>query len=680
MQYLLRSRRLRLVLLAQAVVLAAIARSGLVRADEKTAAIEQRLAEVARHLASEELDGRGIGTKGLDLAAEYIAGRFAEFGLKTELIEGTPFQVFETPSSSKLGDTNQLALVGQPSQEGKEAVRIELKLGEDFTPMAMSGSGHFDLPLVFVGYGITAKEENYDDYAGVDVTGKAVVILRHEPQQADPESVFSGTKSSEHAPFRRKVSNAFEHEAKAVVFCTDEHDVRRNVSKAHKEWQAALDRLAEEHAELKKTESPTPEQIEEQHDRIGELLDDVEKREEKLQRAYDPLLPFASGGRGAGGRDFPIVSCRRAPLNRVLDAALGTDLSAVERRIDEGPTPESAPLPGWRVVGEVNVERKEAEVKNVLAVLEGEGPLADETLVIGAHYDHLGRRASGASGTGGGEVYNGADDNASGVAVLLDVARTLAQRDEKLRRRVLFIAFTAEERGLLGSNHYVRNSLFPIDKTVAMLNLDMVGRLRDDKLTVGGAGTAPRFDGMLDELNQTRGFQLNKTPSGFGPSDHSSFYGKKVPVMHFFTGMHGDLHRTSDDFEKLNVPGMRRVGELVAEVAVSLANAEKRPEYVSTGRRRVPPSDGERPYFGSMPDFSHTGSGYAISGVVDGSPAEKAGLRAGDVIVRLGDGKIGNLEDFDVALRKHKAGQRVRVAVQRAGKEQVFEATLDTPR
>ncbi|HUT89584.1 MAG TPA: M20/M25/M40 family metallo-hydrolase [Thermoguttaceae bacterium] len=680
MQHLLSSRRLRLMLLAQAVLLAAAAWSGLVRADEKTAAIEQRLAEAARHLASEELEGRGVGTKGLDLAAEYIAGRFAEFGLTTELLDGTPFQVFQTPTSSKLGNANKLALVGQPAEEGKEPVRVELKLGEDFTPLAMSGSGHFDLPLVFVGYGITAKEENYDDYAGVVVAGKAVLILRHEPQQADPESVFSGTEDSEHAPFRRKVSNAFEHEAKAVVFCSDEYDIRRNVSKAHKEWQAALDRLAEEHADFKKTESPTPEQIEEQHDRIEELLDDVEKCEEKLQRAYDPLLPFTAGGRDAGGRDFPIAFCRRAPLNRVLDAALGTDLSAVERGIDEGPTPRSAPLPGWRVVGEVNVERKETEVKNVLAALEGEGPLAEETLVIGAHYDHLGGRASGASGSDGGEIYHGADDNASGVAVLLEVARTLAERDEKLRRRVLFIAFTAEERGLLGSNHYLRNPLFPIQKTIAMLNLDMVGRLRDDKLTVGGSGTATRFDGMLDELNQSRGFQLNKTPSGFGPSDHSAFYGKKVPVIHFFTGMHGDLHRTSDDFEKLNVPGMRRVGELVAEIAVSLANAEKRPEYLSTGPRQVPPSGGERPFFGSIPDFSHTGPGYAISGVVDGSPAQKAGLRAGDVIVRLGESKIGNLEDFDGALRKHKAGQPVPIVVERAGQEQVFEATLDTPR
>jgi membrane-associated protease RseP (regulator of RpoE activity) len=185
---------------------------------------------------------------------------------------------------------------------------------------------------------------------------------------------------------------------------------------------------------------------------------------------------------------------------------------------------------------------------------------------------------------------------------------------------------------------------------------------------------------MLDGLNRTHKFQLTKKPSGFGPSDHSQFYAKRIPVMHFFTGIHGDVHRPSDDFEKLNVPGMRRVTALVAEIAVTLANAEERPEYVSTGRRRVPPSGGQRPFFGSIPDFSHTGPGYAISGVVDGSPAQQAGLSAGDVILRLGESKIGNLEDFDSALRKHKAGQRVQVVVQRAGQEHVFEATLDAPR
>jgi hypothetical protein len=668
------------VLCFRLLLLAAAALPQSLRAAEEPAAVEGRLAESARYLASDELEGRGIGTEGLNLAAEYVARQFAELGLRTELYDGSPFQLFRAATGAKLGGDNRLTLVGPPTQQGGQAERIELRLGDDFTPMAISGSATVDLPLVFVGYGITGIQEGYDDYAGVDVDGKAVVILRHEPQRADPESVFNGTNDSQHAPFRRKVSNASEHGAEAVIFCTDAFEIRRNVNRLHQRWQAALDRLAEEHAKFKDVKAPTQEQIESQRKRIEELVGEVQKCDERLQAAYDPLLPLTAGGHHAQAPDFPVVFCCRAPLNRLFQAALGTDLPALEEQIDEGPTPHSRTLTDWRMVGEVQVERSEAEVKNVLAVLDAEGPLAEETLVIGAHYDHVGRRSGGKGGGAKAEIYNGADDNASGVAVLLEVARSLAQREEKLRRRVVFIAFAAEERGLLGSNHYVKHPLFPVENTIAMLNLDMVGRLRGDKLTVGGSGTAARFDELLDKLNQSHGFQLTKRPSGYGPSDHTSFYAEKVPVMHFYTGVHGDVHRPTDDFDKLNVPGMRRVAALVAETAVALADGEPRPEYVSVGRRGAPQSGGKRPYFGSIPDFSHTGPGYAIRGAAEGSPAEQAGLESGDVIVQLGENKIGSLEDFDRALRKHEAGDQVRILVERDGQQHVFEVTLDPPR
>ena len=575
--------------LAARLLLAIVILPGLVRADEESAAVERRLADSARYLASDELEGRGIGSKGLDLAADYIADQFIQLGLKTELFDATPFQQFQAAAAAKLGQGNRLALVGPPSQEGDEPRRIELKLGEDFTPMAMSGSGSVDLPLVFVGYGITGKEEEYDDYAGIEAAGKALLILRHEPQQSDPNSVFNGKKHSEHAPFRRKLANAVEHEAAAVIFSTDEFDVRRTLAQRHKQWQAALDKLADEHAEFKTAASPTPDQIEAQCKRIEELVQEVNTSGEKLQAAYDPMLPFSAGGGATEQREIPVVYCRRGPLDRVVEAALGTNLAALEHQIDEGPTPQSRPLEGWRVVGDVAVERTDCEVQNVVAVLEAEGPLADQTLVLGAHYDHLGRGGPGSLAPGREEIHNGADDNASGVAVLVEVARTLALREEKLRRRVAFVAFTAEESGLLGSGHYVRNALFPLDKTVAMLNVDMVGRLRDDELIVGGSGTAARFSQLLDEINQSHGFQLTRKPSGFGPSDHTKFYAKKIPVMHFYTGTHAQYHRPSDDFETLNIAGMRRVASLVTQIAVAIANADERPEYLS-----VPPGKGRR--------------------------------------------------------------------------------------
>ncbi len=213
-----------------------------------------------------------------------------------------------------------------------------------------------------------------------------------------------------------------------------------------------------------------------------------------------------------------------------------------------------------------------------------------------------------------------------------------------------------------------------------MLNLDMVGRLKDDKLIVHGTGTAKEFDALVDRFGEDFGFQITKKPGGFGPSDHSSFYAAKVPVLFFFTGTHTDYHRPSDDYEKLNVSGMRRVGEMVAQIATVLANADTRPEYQEVHGGEQLGGGGDRPYFGSIPDFAQDEPGYALSGVSKGGPAEQGGLKAGDIIVQFGDSKIGNLEDFDNALRKYKAGDKVTVTVKRDGKQVKLEVTLDPPK
>jgi len=558
-------------------------------------------------------------------------------------------------------------------------VSIELKLADDFSPMAASGDGKFDLPLVFVGYGITGKEEKYDDFAGVDVKGKMVVILRHEPQQDDPESVFNGTKVSEHAPFRRKISNAFEHEAAGVIFCTDRFEIDKNLAGMRRRWQQALDRLADEHTKFKAVEDPTPQQIETQRKRIEKLIEQVQAWSDRLKQQVDPVMLFRPAGDSNPRPNFPIVHCRREVLDRVVRAAVDTDLATLEEQIDKGPTPQSRELTGWRATGQTDVARKEVVIKNVVGVLEGEGPLAEETIVIGAHYDHVGYGRGGPDGKTKEQIYNGADDNASGVAVMIEIARALAARQEKLRRRIVFIAFSAEERGLIGSNYYVNHPLMPLEKTVTMLNLDMVGRLREDKLTIFGTGTAKQFDEILERLKPEHGMEFVTRASGFGASDHSSFYGKKIPAMHFITGMHKDVHKTTDDFEKLNVPGMRRVGRLVEEMAVELANADARPEYVSTvpSPRRM---GGNRPYLGTVPDFSAEGPGYTISSVMKDGPAEKGGIRGGDAIIRFGESKIGSLEDIDSALRKHKPGDRVKVVVRRGKEEVTLEVTLAPPR
>jgi hypothetical protein len=263
---------------------------------------------------------------------------------------------------------------------------------------------------------------------------------------------------------------------------------------------------------------------------------------------------------------------------------------------------------------------------------------------------------------------------------LLEVARKFASLPEAPPRRIVFIAFSGEERGLWGSAHYAENPIFALDKTVAMLNMDMVGRLNDNTLIVNGTDTADEFDSMIDAANERVGFTITKVPGGFGPSDHASFYAKQIPVLHFFTGLHDEYHKPSDDFELLNLSGMRRVGDYVFDIAQQIVSA---PDGVSYREAEGPsmPSEktGTRPYFGSIPEFAKQVEGYAISGVAPGSPAAEAGLEGGDVIVGLGEQKITSLDDFDSGLRKFKAGDTVKIAVDRKGERKEFDVTLDPP-
>jgi hypothetical protein len=676
----LRVQRVSLLRQLLAVALLGITVAAPVARAEDASSIESRLAETAKYLASDELEGRGVGTKGLDLAADYIAGQFKGIGLKTDLFRGGPFQTFKMTTGSNLGEPNSLAFIA-PAKDADSSQAIELKLGEGFTPLAIGGSGKFDLPLVFVGYGITAKHEGYDDYEGVDVKDKAVIILRHEPQQNNPHSVFNGTDHSQYAPFRRKVSNAYEHGAAAVIFVTDEFDLQKTLASKRDRWQVAVDEISKANADFKSLKQPSPDDWQKHVTKVKNLADDVKRYADEIDSAADPLLPFeGAGSEESEGRQFPIVAVRRSVLAPIIERSLGKSLATIEQEIDKDLKPQSKALDGWKVRGEVTVERQEVDVKNVIGVLEGEGPHADETIVIGAHYDHLGMGGASSAAPGVKEIHNGADDNGSGTTVLLEVARQLVAQG-KPPRRIVFIAFTGEERGLVGSARYVREPLVPIDKTVAMLNLDMVGRLSDEKLIVHGTGTAKEFDALVDKFGKQHGFEITKKPGGFGPSDHASFYGAKVPVLFYFTGTHTDYHRPSDDFEKLNIVGMRRVANLVAQTAEVLAKADTRPAYQEVaGDTERMGGGGDRPYFGSIPDFAQSEPGYAISGATKGSPADRGGLKAGDNIIQFGDSKVGNLEDFDSALRKYKAGDKVQVVVKRNGQEVKLEVTLDPPK
>jgi len=314
-------------------------------------------------------------------------------------------------------------------------------------------------------------------------------------------------------------------------------------------------------------------------------------------------------------------------------------------------------------------------------VIPGKGPLAKETIVVGAHYDHLGRGEAGSAEPDSKQIHNGADDNASGAVVLVEIARRLAKQDRNSSRQIVFVAFSGEERGLLGSAYFVRNCPVPLESIVAMVNFDMVGRLKDNKLIASGFDTATQFEGWLDEINKSHRFELAKDSGGFGPSDHATFYAKQIPVVHFFTGAHSDYHRPTDDFHLLNIEGMRRVCEFAIDWITKLATVDEKIEYQQVDQpSQTAASKNPRPYFGSIPDFGGGGVGYAITGVAAGSPADDAGLKGGDAIVALGPHKIGNLEDFDNALRKFEAGDKVPIAFTRGKQRIESEVVLDPPR
>lgn len=632
---------------------------------------EERLKKDLKYLADDKLEGRGVGTDGLNLAADYIKEQFKQAGLDVTAVDSDAFQKFTMVTGTNLLENNSLKFVGP------EEKTIELKLEEDFNVCSFGGSGKISGEIVFGGYAINAKEASYKDFGDVDVKGKIVIVMRRTPQQSNHKSEFAaGHGISRHASIRSKVSVCSSADAAAILFVNDPHSVEQEAEKAIDAASNAVVKVARELAKLE----PTDDAVADTRKRLNAALERVNKAHGDAHTGgFDTLMKFGYAGNGRDGA-IPIVHITQAKCNELLKATLNKTLADLEAEIDTDLTPRTQVLKGWKVVGETSLERVRTEVKNVIGVLEGEGPLADETIVVGAHYDHVGMGGDGSLAPGVIEVHNGADDNGSGTVALIEIARQLAARKDPLPRRVVFIAFTAEEKGLIGSAKYVEKPLFPLDKTIAMFNMDMVGRLREDKLTVFGVGTSPTFKHDVTRLGEAAEFKLSLKPEGFGPSDQSSFYAKKIPVLHFFTNTHNDYHRPGDDWEKINFKGIQRIANLFRDVVVHTAETQKPPEYLEVAAKADIRRQGSRPYFGSIPDFSGEGEGYAISGVSPKSPAAKGGLKGGDRIVQFGESKVADLNDFDLALRNFSAGDEVEVTVLRDGQRVKLKVTLAKPR
>jgi hypothetical protein len=556
-------------------------------------------------LAAPEMQGRASGSAGAERAATYIAGELQRLGLRPGGEGGTWRQSFTVPTGVRLGDVNALALRAPASRA--------LELGRDFTPLAVSAEGRQEANVVFVGHGITAPDLGWDDYAGVEVRDRIVLVLDGEPRRGDPAGPFRRPDVYHYTERSHKIINAREHGARAVLLV----------------GAGALPTLA--------------------------------------------------------GRAQSAAVLALAITPAVADALLapaGLSLAAAATAIDAGPAPRSFAIPNARVAVQVSLLRTRGQAANVVGVLPGRDPrLREETIVIGAHYDHLGLGGEGSLAPDAvGTIHPGADDNASGVAAVLGLARAFAQAGGA-PRTLVFVAFAGEEMGLLGSAHYVAHPTQPLARTVLMLNLDMVGRLRGKTLYVGGVDSGEGLRTLVQA--EAGGLTLGLRGDPYGPSDHASFYAGGRPVLFLFTGAHADYHRPGDTAERIDAEGLAQVTAFAARVVEALAGAAAPPAYArvvappgSTGR-----AGGYGPFFGVVPEFGESERpGVRVGGVRAGSPAERAGVRQGDVIVAFGGLTVRTLEDFTFALRARRPGDRVEVVVQRDGGEQRVEAVLEERR
>ena len=637
---------------------------GLAQQPSASAPSVNRLQQIISYLASDSLDGRRTGTAGANDAAHYIAGEFSLMGLRPGMqmrggrtrgeIRAGYLQPFPYVANVELGKNNLLFM-----NPGRADDAAQFKVGEDWMPLGFSSSASLKaVEVTFVGYGISSAELKYDDYSVSNARNRIAIAFAGTPDGDNPHGQFVQA-----GQIRFKAAAARAVGAQALFIIANEEKL-------------SDDRLA--------------------------------------RVSYD----------NAGEAGIPVIVISRRLAERLLGLGKLAEYESVAdlRKVTNSPSDSSQssnsgmPRPlllrthvsALKVDLSIDVVRRESPSFNVVGILPGADPkLKNEAIVIGAHYDHLGLGGEGSLAAREGEIHHGADDNASGVAGLLELARMFSA--QKPRRTIVFIAFSGEEEGLIGSSYYVNHPVVPLQNTVAMINMDMIGRLNQKKLIVGGVGTAKEWNDIVtSEVLQTRPvalaelsnpnrppgkvtmvigangqaasaiiheprFDLTLNEDGFGPSDHSSFYAKQIPVLFFWTGTHSDYHKPSDTADKINYQGEARIVSFVANVIRDIDKNDKRPTYTVAKRESQGRSTGFRVYLGTIPNYADSNDGLKLDGVRDNSPAAKAGLKAGDRIVKMAGRDVKNVYDYTYALGEMKAGQEYEVELIRDGQRMTLK-------
>ncbi len=392
----------------------------------------------------------------------------------------------------------------------------------------------------------------------------------------------------------------------------------------------------------------------------------------------DDLIEFKYD-RGPQMEEFPVVQVKRNIIDDLLKSE-GYSLKNLQEKIDSTKSPNSFVLDASAaLITTVNEVHKQAD--NVAGYIEGSDPvLKNQYIVVGAHFDHLGWGIEGSMYRGDKPmIHNGADDNASGTSGVLEIAEKVAAHKDQFKRSIVFIAFNAEELGLLGSSFTVSHFPVNIDEVDAMINMDMIGRVdTNNTLTVIGSGTSSLWKDML-ERNNNFDFNLKLDDDGWGGSDHQSFTLKEVPVLFFFSGIHQDYHKPSDDWDKINYSGEKEVLDYVYNILTDIDKLDTKPDYVKVEREAPKGGRGyAKVYVGTIPEFGYDGEGFKLGGVSEGGPAQKAGLQGGDIMIQFGEKKVANIYDFMYAMNDHKPGDVVKVIVLRDGEKKEFDVTLES--
>lgn len=553
----------------------------------------ERLKGHIEYLSSDLLKGRKPGANGGEKAANYILDHFRAAGL--ELAGSNGFQYFSIITSVDPGEMNSFK-IGEWSGE----------LKQDYVPYSFSINSEIEAQTAFAGYGFEIKNDSIDwnDYEGIDVAGRWVMILRASPDYDKDMNPFS-----ESIDERKKVLIAQDHGAAGILFVT------------------------------------------------GKAID---KTDELVNMFYD---------KSSSTSRIPVVNITRTVANKILEGSGQLSIDSLESILNTTKKPKSF-LADTKVKCRTDLVKKESNAQNVIGILRPAKEIAvDEYIVIGGHYDHLGM-----GGPGSGSrmpdtvaVHNGADDNASGVAGVIELAYMLSEKKDELRRGVIFIGFDGEEMGLLGSSYFVQNPVIPVSKIKAMINLDMIGRMQNSTITIGGTGTSAESEDILNKCRKDTIQNLVFNPDGYGPSDHASFYGENIPVFFISTAPHEDYHTPFDDAERINYQGAKEVIELTGCIVDEI---ESKQECLSFREAGPKVQAGKRTklkvVLGIIPDFaSQSGNGLGVSGVRAGGPAQLGGIKKGDIITGINGEKVADIYEYMHRLKSVEPGQTAIVDILR---------------